>query len=69
MDLSSLPYVRITQRVIIEDIDECTIDNAKYEKTCPSLVRTCDVKAGATCVNTIRSYTCKCPKYTVGDGF
>ena len=66
---TSPPFVRVTRRVIIEDIDECTLDVSKYEKTCPSLVPQCDTEAGATCVNTYGSYTCKCPKYTAGDGF
>lgn len=63
------PYVRITRRVIIEDIDECSLDAIYYAKTCPDLVPRCDTDSGATCVNTIGSYTCKCPKYTSGDGF
>ena len=66
---TSPPYVRVTRRVIIEDIDECSLDVAKYENTCPELVPQCDLEAGATCVNTNGSYTCRCPKFTSGDGF
>jgi len=66
---TSPPYVRLTRRVIVEDIDECKVDVAQYETTCPALVPRCDVAAGATCVNTIGSYTCKCPEHTEGDGF
>jgi hypothetical protein len=66
---TSPPYVRVTRRVIIEDIDECSLDVATYEKTCPELVPQCNLEAGATCVNTIGSYTCSCPKFTSGDGF
>lgn len=63
------PYVRVTRRVIIEDIDECSLDVSMYEKTCPELVPQCDTGAGAVCLNTIGSYTCSCPQYTSGDGF
>lgn len=66
---TSPPYVRITRRVIIEDVDECSLDIAQFERKCPSLVPRCDTGNGATCVNTIGSYTCKCPKFTSGDGF
>jgi hypothetical protein len=66
---TSPPYIRVTRRVIIEDVDECTLDVALYEKTCPALIPQCDVAAGATCVNTIGSYSCQCPKFTSGDGF
>ena len=66
---TSPPYVRVTRKVVIDDIDECTLDVSKYESSCPEIIPQCDVKAGATCVNTIGSYTCKCPKYTAGDGF
>ena len=66
---TSPPYVRITRRVIIEDMDECRADVDKLRETCPELIPQCDVEAGAVCVNTVGSYTCKCPKYTSGDGF
>lgn len=62
-------YVEITRRVVIEDIDECSLNAAKYERTCPELIPRCDVEAGAKCVNTVGSYTCECPKFTQGDGF
>jgi hypothetical protein len=66
---TSPPYVRITRRVIIEDIDECNLDIAHFERKCPSLIPRCDTAKGAICVNTIGSYSCKCPKFTLGDGF
>lgn len=66
---TSPPYVRVTRRVTIDDIDECTLDESKYESSCPEIIPQCDIKAGATCVNTIGSYKCRCPKYTAGDGF
>lgn len=63
------PYVRVTRRVVIEDIDECSLDVAKYQRNCPQLVPLCDFSAGAECRNTIGSYTCQCPKHSSGDGF
>lgn len=61
------PYVRVTRRVVIEDIDECQLDVKQYQQTCPALIPQCH--PDATCVNTVGSYTCKCPRYTSGDGF
>lgn len=61
------PYLRIMRRVIINDINECTLDVQKYTAICPELVPKCD--ASATCINTIGSYKCQCPQYTSGDGF
>jgi hypothetical protein len=66
---TSPPYVRITRRVIIENINECTLDVTKYETQCPELIPQCDFAAGATCADTIGSYTCRCPEHTSGDGF
>lgn len=66
---TSPPYVRLTRRVIIEDIDECKLDVNLYKTKCPELIPKCDIEAGAKCVNTIGSYTCKCPRHTSGDGF
>lgn len=66
---TSPPYVRVTRKVIIDDIDECTLDVSRYESSCPEVIPQCDVEAGATCVNTIGSYKCRCPEYTTGDGF
>jgi hypothetical protein len=63
------PFVQVTRNVVIDDIDECSLDPAKYESTCPSLVPRCDLAAGAKCVNTRGSYTCQCPQHTEGDGF
>ena len=63
------PYVGVTRNVIIDDIDECRIDIEKYEVQCPEIIPHCDTNAGAVCQNTIGSYTCKCPRYTSGDGF
>eukprot|EP00522_Entomoneis_paludosa_P006402 CAMPEP_0172452704 /NCGR_PEP_ID=MMETSP1065-20121228/10284_1 /TAXON_ID=265537 /ORGANISM="Amphiprora paludosa, Strain CCMP125" /LENGTH=900 /DNA_ID=CAMNT_0013204809 /DNA_START=144 /DNA_END=2846 /DNA_ORIENTATION=- len=62
-------FLRLTRRVVIEDIDECKLDVAKFETVCPVLIPKCDSEAGASCLNKIGSYTCQCPKYTSGDGF
>jgi hypothetical protein len=69
MPWANPPYVRVTRDVIIEDIDECKLDVSRYETQCPQLIPQCDTEAGAVCKNTNGSYTCKCPKYTSGDGF
>jgi len=66
---TSPPYVRVTRRVVIEDIDECTLDISEYASSCPELIPQCDTDNDAVCVNTIGSYTCQCPQYTSGDGF
>ena len=66
---TSPSQITVTRRVIIDDIDECSIDRTEFMKTCPELVPQCDTKAGAKCVNTRGSYTCKCPEFTSGDGF
>jgi hypothetical protein len=63
------PFVRVTRLVVIEDINECTLDVSKYKKSCPSLVPQCDIALGATCMNTIGSYACACPNFSSGDGF
>ena len=63
------PFVQVTRNVVIDDIDECSVDPKKYESTCPSVIPRCDVTAGAKCVNTRGSYTCQCPQHTTGDGF
>lgn len=63
------PYARITRDVIIEDIDECTLDVERYQTACPQLIPQCDFESGAKCKNLIGSYTCVCPKFTSGDGF
>ena len=62
-------FVRITRRVMIDDIDECSVDVERFSKQCPELVPQCDTAAGAKCVNLVGSYACECPKYTTGDGF
>lgn len=69
MPWAKVPHVRVTRRVIIEDIDECSLNVAKYQQACPALVPQCDVKAGAKCVNTNGSYECHCPSKSTGDGF
>jgi hypothetical protein len=64
------PFVRVTRLVVVDDVDECTIDvNDAVSKICPSLIHHCDLEAGATCMNTFGSYSCRCPNHTVGDGF
>jgi hypothetical protein len=70
MPWATTPYVRITRRVVIEDIDECAIkDISKFQHSCPTLVPQCDKAAGAKCINTIGSYACQCPSQSSGDGF
>ena len=69
MPWATPPYVRITRRVVIDDIDECSIDVSKFQHSCPSLVPQCDKAAGAKCINTIGSYACQCPSQSKGDGF
>jgi hypothetical protein len=69
MPWATPPYVRVTRRVVIEDIDECSLDVAKYQRLCPELVVQCDTAAGAKCLNTVGSYACQCPRNTSGDGF
>jgi hypothetical protein len=66
---TSPPYVRVTRRVIIEDVDECSLNVQTMQQACPELIPRCDTEAGAVCVNTRGSYTCKCPQFTTGDGF
>jgi hypothetical protein len=66
---TSYQFVRVTRQVVVEDIDECTLDVSKYQDVCPLLIPQCDVGAGAKCVNTQGTYTCACPKHTSGDGF
>lgn len=60
--------VWVARRVIIDDIDECSLNPAKYA-SCPMLIPKCDIEGGAKCSNTVGSYTCECPKFTTGDGF
>ena len=74
MPWANPPYVRITRRVIIEDINECSILSSpkllkKYQQTCPQLIPQCDTEAGAECSNIVGSYACQCPARTSGDGF
>lgn len=74
MPWTNPPYVRITRRVIIEDINECSIlPNSKalkkFQRTCPQLIPQCDMEAGAECRNIVGSYSCQCPVRTNGDGF
>ena len=74
MPWANPPYVRITRRVIIEDINECSIlSNSKllkkFQKTCPQLIPQCDTEAGAECHNIVGTYSCQCPVRTSGDGF
>lgn len=66
---TSYQFVRVTRQVEVTDIDECSLNVADYQDTCPPLVPQCDVEAGAKCSNTNGSYECKCPEHTKGDGF
>jgi len=74
MPWANPPFVRVTRRVIIEDIDECAIAAKpkllkQFKASCPQLVPQCDTGAGAECRNTRGSYECRCPAHTNGDGF
>lgn len=69
MPWATPPYVRTTRRVVIDDIDECSINVSKFQHSCPTLVPQCDRAAGAKCINTIGSYACQCPSQSSGDGF
>jgi len=63
-------YARAKRTVIIENVNECLVTkDVGVGKSCPELVAMCDIDAGATCVDTMGSYSCKCPRGTEGDGF
>lgn len=63
------PFARVTRTVVVENINECSINVDRYKTQCPQLIPQCDIAAGAACADTIGSYTCKCPQHTSGDGF
>jgi len=60
------PHIRLTRYVDVLDVDECTLPKEMAEK-CPACKHRCSKEA--TCVNTIGSYTCKCPYCMQGDGY
>ena len=63
-------HVSAQRTVIIENVNECSIPkDGVVAKTCPELIAMCDYDSGASCVDEIGSYTCKCPRGTEGDGF
>ena len=67
---TSPPYVRVTRRVIIEDIDECNASVQKLlQDSCPELLPKCDTESGAVCVNSIGCFLCFCFLFSSGDGF
>ena len=39
---TSYQFVRVTRRVIVDDIDECKLDVQKYSESCPVLIPQCD---------------------------
>ncbi|KAL7518361.1 hypothetical protein ACHAWX_003198 [Stephanocyclus meneghinianus] len=63
-------YARAKRTVVIENVNECLLTkDVGVGKSCPELVAMCDIDAGATCIDVMGSYTCKCPVGTEGDGF
>eukprot|EP00804_Cyclotella_cryptica_P014414 CCRYP_004765-RB/>CCRYP_004765-RB protein AED:0.06 eAED:0.06 QI:568/1/1/1/0.66/0.5/4/954/956 len=63
-------YARAKRTVIIGNVNECLVKkDAGVGKSCPELVAMCDIDAGATCIDVMGSYSCKCPEGTEGDGF
>jgi len=63
------PIVSITRTVRVTDLDECSINSLEANILCPELLPKCDFASGAKCKNMNGSYTCRCPRYTHGDGF
>lgn len=51
----------------MEDVDECALDPASPQATCPGCRPHCHEHA--KCENRVGTYACKCPSCMVGDGF
>ena len=63
------PYQTVTRTVEVGDLDECNIPSSDLHLYCPEVMPRCDYASGATCKNTVGSYSCECPKCKTGDGF
>jgi len=53
-------------QVTVEDVDECALDPASPQGTCPGCRPHCHQHA--KCENRVGTYACKCPKCMSGDG-
>ncbi|CAN0149164.1 unnamed protein product, partial [Hapterophycus canaliculatus] len=57
----------IVRHVTVEDVDECSLDPASPQGSCPGCRPQCHQHAA--CENRVGTYACKCPACMSGDGF